>query len=267
MSEEDSHYPLIKPAKMKTYESKQSKYHHCAKLPMRAIALGPSGSGKTVLLQNMILDIYRDCFSRIYIFSPSIDVDQTWEPVKKYIEKEMKVKHSPEEPIYFDHYDPEALGKIIDTQHKIADYQKKKGSGKLFQILIIVDDFADQPSFTRSDKLLHSLYTRGRHTFISSITSTQVFVCLSPIIRKNATEIYVYRLRNYRDLESLVEELSALYDKKTLHELYNIATHEPHSFLYINLIAKDKKDMFYVRFEHKLIVEDNQARDNHLKDK
>ena len=55
----------------------------------------------------------------------------------------------------------------------------------------------------------------------------------------------------------LVEELSALYDKKTLHELYNIATHEPHSFLYINLMAKSKKDMFYVRFEHKLIVEDN----------
>jgi hypothetical protein len=62
-------------------------------------------------------------------------------------------------------------------------------------------------------------------------------------------------LRNFRDLETLVEELSALYDKKTLHELYNIATHEPHSFLYINLMAKDKKDMFYVRFEHKLIVE------------
>ena len=29
---------------------------------------GPSGSGKTVLLQNMILDLYNNCFSRIYIF-------------------------------------------------------------------------------------------------------------------------------------------------------------------------------------------------------
>ena len=45
---------------------------------------GPSGSGKSILLQNMILDIYEKCFSRIYIFSPSINVDyQTWEPVKK----------------------------------------------------------------------------------------------------------------------------------------------------------------------------------------
>ena len=72
-------------------------------------------------------------------------------------------------------------------------------------------------------KLLHALYIRGRHTFISTITATQVFNALSPIIRKNITELYVYRLRNYRDLESLIEELSALYDKKTLLQLYNIA--------------------------------------------
>ena len=53
------------------------------KIPFRSIILGPSGSGKSILLQNMILNIYRNCFSRIYIFSPSIDVDDTWSPVKK----------------------------------------------------------------------------------------------------------------------------------------------------------------------------------------
>ena len=56
----------------------------------KTVALvGSSGSGKSILLQNMILDIYDKCFSRIYIFSPSINVDyQTWEPVKKMIDKE-----------------------------------------------------------------------------------------------------------------------------------------------------------------------------------
>jgi hypothetical protein len=38
----------------------------------------------------------------------------------------MKVKHTDEEPIYFDHYDPEALHKIIDTQHKVIDYMKEE---------------------------------------------------------------------------------------------------------------------------------------------
>ena len=70
----------------------------------------------------MILDIYRNCFSRIYMFSPSIDVDATWNPVKLYIEKEMKVQNTKEEPIYFDHYDPEALEHIVKTQHKVIEF-------------------------------------------------------------------------------------------------------------------------------------------------
>ena len=60
--------PKIHPIKVKEYENKQSKYEMVPKLPVRSIILGPSGSGKTILLQNMVLDIYRDCFNRIYIF-------------------------------------------------------------------------------------------------------------------------------------------------------------------------------------------------------
>jgi hypothetical protein len=247
--------PIIKPHHVKEFHSKQSKYEHAGKLPMRAVILGPSGSGKTILLQNMILDIYRGCFERIYIFSPSIDVDMTWSPVRKYIEDVIKVKPTKEDPIYFDHYDAESLSKIIDIQHRLAEHQKKNDHSKIYQILVVIDDFADDPAFTRHSKLLHSLYIRGRHTFISTITATQVFNALHPVIRKNITELYVYRLRNYRDLESLVDELSALYEKKTLLQLYNIATSEPHSFLYINLVAHKKEDMFYMNYNKKLIVE------------
>ena len=38
----------------------------------------------------------------------------------------MKVKHTDDDPIYFDHYDAEALHEILDTQHKIIEYTKKK---------------------------------------------------------------------------------------------------------------------------------------------
>ena len=108
---------------------------------------------------------------------------------------------------------------------------KKRGDKKLFQILIIVDDFADDPSFTRQSKLLHALYTRGRHNMISTITATQKFSAIHPIIRINATELYVYRLRNYKDLETFIDEVSAVYDKNTFLDFYNIATSEPHSFI------------------------------------
>ena len=117
--------PQIAPIKLKEFEARQSKHEMVPRLPMRSVVLGPSGSGKTILLQNLILDVYRNCFSRIFIFSPSISVDATWQPVKQYIEKEMKVQHTEEEPIYFDHYNPEDLEKIIHTQHKVIEFQKK----------------------------------------------------------------------------------------------------------------------------------------------
>ena len=248
--------PKVEPILTKEFEVKQSKYDVAGKLPIRSVILGPSGSGKTVLLQSMILDIYRGCFSRVYIFSPSIEVDHVWVPVKKYISEEMKVVHSDEEPIYFDHYDPEALSNIIDIQHKITNYMKKQNKTKLFSILIIIDDFADSPEFSRHSKLLHALYTRGRHSMISTITATQKFSSLHPLIRVNATELYVYRLRNYKDLETFIEEVSAVADKKTLMELYNLATSEPYSFLYVKLTAKTKNDMFFIRFDKKLIIKD-----------
>jgi len=245
--------PIIKPIKLKEYESKQSKYSHCSKLPMRAMLCGPSGSGKTILLQNMVLDIYRGCFSRIYVFSPSINIDHTWEPVKDYIRDH--IKPNDREQIYFDSYDPSALEHIISTQHKVVNYQKSQGHKSIYQILIIIDDFADSPEFTRKSQLLHQLYIRGRHQFISTITATQVFKAISPIVRKNITDLYVFRLRNYADLEGIIEEVSALYDKRTLMDMYKTATDEPYGFLYVKLTAKNKTEMFFQNLTTKLIPE------------
>jgi hypothetical protein len=77
-----------------------------------------------------------------------------------------------------------------------------------------VDDFADDPSFSRHSKMLHALYTRWRHNSISTITATQKFSAIAPIVRVNATELFVYRLRNYKDLITFIDEASAMLDKK-----------------------------------------------------
>ena len=249
--------PKIEPQKVIEFNVKQSKYDVLNKtLPTRAIICAPSGSGKTVLLTNFILDIYRGCFSRIYIFSPSIDVDYNWNPVKQYISNELKLKETEDDKFYYDTYEPEALERIIYTQHKIIDYMKKNKYKTLYQILIIIDDHADSPEFTRKSKLLHQLYIRSRHDCISTITSVQKYYVLAPIIRINATQLYVFRLRNYKDLESILEELSALAPKKELLDIYNTATKDPYSFLFINLVSQDKNHMFYIRFEKRFELDD-----------
>lgn len=251
----DNKVPKIIPVTMKDYTVKQSKYDMVPRLPCRSLLLAPSGGGKTVLLQRMILDIYKGCFNRIFIFSPSISVDYTWQPVKKYIEEELKLFENDNEKFYYDKFDVEALTKIIDTQHKIIQYLKRNGKSSLFSILVIIDDFADNHTVSHHP-LINSLFTRGRHNSISTIVSTQKFRAISNIIRVNATELYVFRLRNYADLESFIEEVSAIYPKKTILEIYNMATDEPYSFLYVNLRSKKKSDTFYIRFEKRIEIGD-----------
>ena len=53
-------------------------------------------------------------------------------------------------------------------------------------------------------QLLHQLHIRGRHYMISTITPTQVYKQISPIVRKSMTHLFIYRLRSYNDLEPIV---------------------------------------------------------------
>ena len=158
-------------------------------------------------------------FSRIYIWSPSVEVDNTWKPVKDYIRDH--IKPSDREKCYFDPYDPTELEQVINIQ-KVIDYQKEQKHKDLYQILTVIDDFADDTSFTRKSQLLHQLYIRGRHYVISTITSTQVYKQIPPTAGKNMTHLFIHRLRNYNDLESIVEELSAIYDFKKKDTFTNI---------------------------------------------
>ena len=91
----------IKPIDPKEYSCKHSKHEHVPKVPLRMILLAPSGSGKTVLLSNLILNIYRGCFERIFVFSPSIDIDKTWEPVKKHQSDDMNAIGKDKDRLYF----------------------------------------------------------------------------------------------------------------------------------------------------------------------
>ena len=69
-----SDIPIVKPVNVKEYDFTQFKYEVASKLPFSQIIAGPSGSGKRILLQLMILDIYRGVFERIYIYLVSFSL-------------------------------------------------------------------------------------------------------------------------------------------------------------------------------------------------
>ena len=100
---------------------------------------------------------------------------------------------------------------------------------------------------------LNTLLVRGRHMMISSFILTQKLRLAGSILRVNAQALIVFRLRNRLELDAIIEELSAVYDKKTLMEMYQLSTAEPYSFMYINLAASRVEDMFWLRFEQRMI--------------
>ena len=128
--------PKIRPIKVPEHTSSQSQYEHVPRVPTRSLILAPSGGGKTVLLQNLVLDVYKDCFARVYIFSPSIDVDMTWNPVKEYLEKNMK-QNAKKERYLFDSYEPAELQRIIETQHKVSEFMKQNHMKKVFRYSLL----------------------------------------------------------------------------------------------------------------------------------
>ena len=49
---------------------------------------------------------------------------------------------------------------------------------------------------------------------------------------------------NRLELDAIIKELNAVYDKHQLMEMYELATRDPYSFWYIHLAAKRREDMF-----------------------
>ena len=101
---------------------------------------------------------------------------------------------------------------------------------------------------------IHFTQEEGTTTFLQLFQ--QKFAAIHPIIRVNATSLIVYRLRNHRELESFLEEVSGLSSKKELLQIYKVATEDEYSFLYVNLAARTIKEMFFKNFTARIELED-----------
>ena len=120
----------------------------------------------------------------------------------------------------------------------------------------MLDDVADDRTLCRNSSILNSLAMRGRHRNISLIISVQYYCALNPCIRSQSSSLILFQIRNYKDIETFLEEMGGLFkDKNKLFQIYKLAIDDsPYSFLYVNLASKDINKMFYVRFEQAIHV-------------
>jgi hypothetical protein len=207
-----------------------------------------------MIILNLLLRYYKDMFARIWFFSPSIKLDPQYAPLRKYLEA---MSDQDKEPLMFEDLDQPVLGKLLDEQRTITEECRKRKL-KAPQVCVVLDDLADRGDILtkrqggNKGSWLISLATRGRHFGVTWIISSQVLNLVGTVIRKNCRCMCVWRLRNHKEVETLCEELSGIYDAKTIMAMYEHATAEPYSFMFVRLDAKTRRDMFWLRFEARL---------------
>jgi hypothetical protein len=199
----------------------------------------------------MLLGPYAKVFDEIHIFSPSVDLDSAWDPVREFA-KGLKASS------FHSEWDEKALHEIMDGQKaKIKELKLAKSKKPLPQCLTCIDDFADRADIMHSaSNILTTLFIRGRHFGSSCWISSQKLTAISTVARVNFRFMLVWRLRNKKELlDGLIYELSALFPLPVLYEMYETAINDAeHSFWYLNLVAKKKEEMSFIRFEHKMVV-------------
>ena len=237
-----------------------------APAPTSFALISPTSGGKSQILTNIFCKFYLDksgksLFQRIFLFSPTVRLDEQYKTLIKLIEK--LCPDQKREPCIFPEFSMQRLGAVIEEQRQIvAECRKRKL--KPPQIAIILDDLGE-----RSDVLavrkggacggshVLSLAVSGRHSQITWAIGVQKMSMLSRGIVANVRCLCVGRLRSKHEIEVLAEELSGLAGSKDAAlALIEYATREPFSFLFCRLDAKDRESTFFLRFERKLSVED-----------
>ena len=82
--------------------------------------------------------------------------------------------------------------RISSLYNNVKEIQEKKRPHcfqisyykRVFNIIIVIDDFLDNVIAMKDNNLLDSLYIRGRHSYISVLTSSQVYKGVSSVVRK-----------------------------------------------------------------------------------
>ena len=233
----------------------ESKYrkskHEVFPALMKAIYVSPTAGGKTSSAITAIMAQW-NLYTRVVLFSPTCDIDPSFEKLKEDIKKKLISKgidpDDPEEEVGFESLDQ--LPRVVQKQTQLIKQERDLGRGKLSALCILCDDNLGNMRF---NKHLDALASRGRHLAVHLHICTQVYRGLSSQIRKNVDCLAIFRLPAM-EYQAVAEEVVGSHvSKEQFEELYKRAVSSPHQFLWILLKSPDPEHMFYRGFSTRLV--------------
>ena len=189
-------------------------------------------SGKTNLIVNLLYNKafnYKKLFEEIIFISPTIENDETGTIIMKD-DDIIKIT--------------DRLDQLDLILESIVEIQKDKLKDERTHTLIIMDDCLGLIR-TLGGSYFATLCSKFRHWKVSLWVTTQNFRSLPPTCRYNSSSYIIFRTNNSKELSKMEEEFQSNFP---FHELYERATRERFSFLYLNMEALTA----YRSFEEKI---------------
>ena len=179
----------------------------------RMLICGPSGSGKTNTLMHMIYNLLY--FDKIYLYAKNLEQS-------KYQNLMDKFKPISDEAGY--DLIEASNDKIIPVNDLDSENQK----------LVIFDDFVCD----RNQKPLVDYFIQGRHKNCSAIYLSQSYYKTPKDIRLNCSHFAIYEFPSNNEKSLICRE------NNVSKQLYEKATGDPYSFIYIDKPRKFKTKKF-----------------------
>jgi hypothetical protein len=234
--------------------------------PFTMAFVASKGSGKSTIIANLISrpEFYYKKFDQVWMFSPTFFLDTTYQKVKLN-EERIVTDTTKFQDVFSGIIDSvtrqiDAIKQAVSIQAMSMGWSKERQKeeveiqkhDQLDKILIIIDDAVGVKALDRNSMIANS-FTRHRHLNISFLYAIQMYKSLPPVVRVNLTALILFRVWNTNELKKISEEQTVEVKEDTWMQIYDYATKEPFSFLYINF--KHPRYRYFKNFTTPLIVQ------------
>lgn len=206
--------------------------------PFNMVFCASKGQGKTTLLLNLLTKkespLYKR-YNKIFVISPTAKKD----------DKMMELVEDIGPDQYYEELTEDNLQEILDKIEYETEMRKQNKKPKP-EFLLILDDCIHMLK-GKNGKKLAELITQNRHHSLSNMILVQKWNNYLPtLIRSNVDCIAYWHTQSKKELKSFIEDMNG--EESELMDLYNYATDEPYSFLYINQY-NPSRPMYFKRFD------------------
>lgn len=158
------------------------------------------------------------------------------------------ITHAPNVEIFFDPPDKKytfLMPEIYTGENINLTAKPKKDPKKILDILIILDDCADQGLFSGVGPAT-VIAIRGRHFHTSLICSTQLLTKVAFVIRANVDYLLFWRPHTVQEMESFIEKFVSKNGVRLFRKLMQHAFKKAHEFILLDPHALEFKDVFAI---------------------